>query len=418
MREAIARGLDYARARTLTLNEFDDAELVRQHNPLMSPLVWDLGHVGQQEDLWLLRGGNAQRDGVLPAEVDRLYDAFRSARADRASMPLLSPVEARRFIAEVRARAFDQLDRADQLFPFAMVEQHEHQHVETMFATHQLRDGPPLLGRGSALPRPRPVPHDAVLIPAGEFVLGVDATYELWSLDNERPATVVDLPAFRIGRVPVTNAEWQAFILDGGYHRAQWWSPRGWAHRVEHDLTRPLFWSPDGSRRRFGYSEEIRPDEPVQHVCYFEAEAYAAWAGARLPTEQEWEKACAWDPAAGRRRRWPWGDAALTAPLANVGGTALRPAPVGAYPAGASAYGVEQMIGDVWEWTSSSFEPWPGFSPMLYERYSLPFFGGDFRVLRGGSWAVAPSTIRPSFRNWDLPIRRQIFCGVRLAWDV
>ena len=148
MREAIARGLDHARARTLTLNEFDDAELVRQHNPLMSPLVWDLGHVGQQEDLWLLRGGNAQRDGVLPAEVDRLYDAFRSARADRATMPLLSPVEARRFIAEVRARAFDQLDRADHLFPFAMVEQHEHQHVETMFATHQLRDGPPLLGRG------------------------------------------------------------------------------------------------------------------------------------------------------------------------------------------------------------------------------------------------------------------------------
>jgi iron(II)-dependent oxidoreductase len=152
-------------------------------------------------------------------------------------------------------------------------------------------------------------------------------------------------------------------------------------------------------------------------VCYFEAEAYAAWAGARLPTEQEWEKACAWDPTAGRRRRWPWGDSALTPSLANVGGAALRPAPVGAYPAGASAYGVEQLIGDVWEWTSSLFEPWPGFIPMLYERYSLPFFGGDFRVLRGGSWAVAPSTIRPSFRNWDLPIRRQIFCGVRLAWD-
>ncbi len=133
MRDAIARGLDHARQRTLTLNEFDDAELVRQHHELMSPLVWDLAHVGQQEDLWLLRGGNAQRDGVLPAEVDRLYDAFRSSRADRAGMPLLSPVEARRFIAEVRARAFDQLDRADDLFPYAMVEQHEQQHVETMY---------------------------------------------------------------------------------------------------------------------------------------------------------------------------------------------------------------------------------------------------------------------------------------------
>jgi iron(II)-dependent oxidoreductase len=96
----------------------------------------------------------------------------------------------------------------------------------------------------------------------------------------------------------------------------------------------------------------------------------------------------------------------------------LRPAQAGAYPGGASAYGVEQMIGDVWEWTSSGFEPWPGFTPMLYAQYSAPFFGGDYRVLRGGSWAVGGAAIRPSFRNWDLPIRRQIFCGVRLAWDV
>jgi iron(II)-dependent oxidoreductase len=156
----------------------------------------------------------------------------------------------------------------------------------------------------------------------------------------------------------------------------------------------------------------------VQHVCFYEAEAFAAWAGGRLPTEVEWEKACAWDPATGRRRRWPWGNAAPTAAHANLGGGALRPAPVGAYPAGASAYGAEQMIGDVWEWTSSCFTPWPGFRPMLYRQYSAPFFGDDHRVLRGGSWAVGPSAIRPSFRNWDYPIRRQIFTGVRVAWDV
>ena len=108
---------------------------------------------------------------------------------------------------------------------------------------------------------------------------------------------------------------------------------------------------------------------------------------------------------------------AATAELANLGGAGLRPAPVGAYPAGASAYGAEQMIGDVWEWTSSDFTPWPGFTPMIYRAYSEPFFGGDYKVLRGGSWAVAPSTIRPSFRNWDYPIRRQIFTGLRLAWD-
>jgi gamma-glutamyl hercynylcysteine S-oxide synthase len=137
-----------------------------------------------------------------------------------------------------------------------------------------------------------------------------------------------------------------------------------------------------------------------------------------LPTETEWEKACAWDPATNSRRRYPWGADAPSEAHANLGGTALRPAPVGAYPGGASAYGVQQMLGDVWEWTASPLRPWPGFVPMIYERYSQPFFDGDYRVLRGGSWAVESAILRPSFRNWDHPYRRQIFSGVRLAWDV
>jgi iron(II)-dependent oxidoreductase len=419
MPESAARRLLQARERTLRLTAFDDAELTRQHSPLMSPLVWDLAHIGQQEDLWLLRGGNAAAQGLIPAQIERLYDAFEHPRATRVSLPLLTPREARSYLGDVRGRVFDALERSsdERLFPYVMVEQHEQQHVETMLATHQLRAGEPLLGQGAPLPPGRPVPRDAVLVPAGPFTLGVDAGDEPWSLDNERPGHTVDLPAFGIGRVPVTNGEWQLFIDQGGYDDPAWWSPRGWAHRVEAGLERPLFWSADGSRRRFGVVEEIPPDEPVQHVGFFEAEAYAAWAGARLPTEQEWEKACAWDPALGRRRRWPWGGDDW-AGRANLGGDALRPAPVGAYAGGASAYGVEQLMGDVWEWTSSPFEPWPAFSPMLYAAYSAPFFGGDFRVLRGGSWAVGGSAIRPSFRNWDLPIRRQIFCGVRLAWDV
>jgi gamma-glutamyl hercynylcysteine S-oxide synthase len=427
VREQVAAELEAARTRTLLLTDLDEPELVRQHDPLMSPLVWDLAHIGQQEDLWLLRAGDTRRLGLLPPHVEQLYDAFKHRRADRPLLPLLPPVEARAFCAEVRGRVLDVLerspaDRADDLFAFGMVVQHEAQHDETMLATLQLRQGPPVLGVGDRLPPGRPVPlgelgRDAVLVPAGEFVLGVDPADEPWSLDNERPAHRVDLPAFRIGRVPVTSGQWLAFVADGGYGEPRWWSERGWRHRVTAGLERPAFWTADGARRRFGLVEDIPLDEPVQHVCYFEAEAFAAWAGARLPTEVEWEKACAWDPVAGRRRRWPWGDAAPSSGLANLGGGALGPAPVGAYPAGASAYGVEQLIGEVWEWTSSPFQPWPGFTPMLYGTYSAPFFGGDYRVLRGGSWAVAPSTIRPSFRNWDHPIRRQIFTGVRLAWD-
>jgi gamma-glutamyl hercynylcysteine S-oxide synthase len=423
--EVAVRELERARGRTLALTDFADGELTTQVDPLMSPLVWDLAHIGQQEDLWLLRGGDAGAQGVLPAQVERLYDAFEHPRAERIALPLLPPAQARRYLRDVRGRVLDRLERsrpdtAAEVFDYGMVTQHEQQHVETMIATHQLRAGEPLLGSGTLLPPGREVAHDAVLVPAGEFVLGVDATDEPWSLDNERPAHRVHLPAFRIGRFPVTNAEWARFIAAGGYDEPGWWSPAGWAHRRAADLRRPQFWTPDGARRRFGVLEDIPPDEPVQHVCFHEAQAYATWAGARLPSEAEWEKACAWDPALGTRRRWPWGAAEPSPALANLGGSALRPAPVGAYLAGASAYGVEQLIGDVWEWTSSPFDPWPGFAPMLYRQYSLPFFGrpDEFRVLRGGSWAVGAASVRPSFRNWDLPIRRQIFCGVRLAWDV
>ncbi|MCY7396534.1 MAG: ergothioneine biosynthesis protein EgtB [Nocardioides sp.] len=419
LRERAARGLEAARARTLHLTDLDDVELTTQHNELMSPLVWDLAHVGQQEDLWLLRGGDPAAQGLLTARIEKLYDAFEHPRASRVRLPLLSAVEARTYLSDVRGRVLDGLERLDEelLFPFGMVEQHEQQHTETMLATHQLRDGANLLGPGGPLPAGRAVPRDGVLVPAGPFTLGVDAHAEPFSLDNERPAHTVEVAAFRIARTPVTNAEWQGFIDAGGYDQPHWWSPRGWRHRLSAGWERPLFWSADGRRRRFGLVEEVPPDEPVQHVCFFEAEAYAAWAGARLPTEQEWEKACAWDPVAQRRRRWPWGDTGWTPALANLGGAALRPAPVGAYPAGASAYGVEQTMGEVWEWTSSGLEVWPGFSPMLYADYTEPFVGGDYRVLRGGSWAVGGAAIRPSFRNWDHPVRRQIFSGLRLAWD-
>ncbi|SNT00317.1 iron(II)-dependent oxidoreductase [Geodermatophilus pulveris] len=421
--EKLARDLETARQRTLLLTDHDEPELLRQHSPLLSPLVWDLAHIGQQEDLWLLRRGDPRREGLLPADVEALYDAFTHPRAVRARLPLLPPVEARSYCAEVRGRVLDRLGRLgrdDDGDPFdvAMVVSHEQQHDETMLQALAVRTGPPLFGAGTPLPPGRPgVAGTSVPVPGGEFALGVDAADEPFSLDNERPAHPVDVPAFRIGRVPVTNAEYAAFVADGGYADRRWWCARGWAHRVEAGLERPQYWGPDGTRTRFGVVEAVPPDEPVQHVTWFEAEAYAAWAGARLPTEAEWEKAAVWDPAAGRRRRFPWGSAEPSPALANLGGDALRPAPVGAYPAGASAYGVEQLMGDVWEWTSSAFTPWPGFRPMLYADYSAPFFGGDHRVLRGGSWAVDPSILRPSFRNWDHPVRRQVFSGIRLAWD-
>lgn len=159
------------------------------------------------------------------------------------------------------------------------------------------------------------------------------------------------------------------------------------------------------------------PDEPVQHVCWYEADAFARWAGKRLPTEAEWERAARWDPLTGESHHWPWGDTEPTTAHANLGQGLLRPAAVGAYPAGVSPVGCHQMVGDVWEWTASDFGPYPGFRAFPYREYSEVFFGDGYKVLRGGSWATHPSACRTTFRNWDLPIRRQIFAGFRCARD-
>jgi iron(II)-dependent oxidoreductase len=270
-------------------------------------------------------------------------------------------------------------------------------------------------------PRPSagaPLPAE-VLVPPGSFTMGTSS--EPWALDNERPAHRVDLPGYVIDAAPVTNGQYAEFIAEGGYRVPRWWSAAGWRHRVDNDLVAPQFWREETSggwwRRRFGVVEPVRPDEPVVHVCFHEAAAYAAWAGKRLPTEAEWEKAARWDPATGRSRRFPWGDADPTPERANLGQRHLGPAPVGAYPAGVSPLGVHQLMGDVWEWTSSGWHPYPGFEMFPYPEYSQVFFGGDYRVLRGGSFGTDQSAVRATFRNWDHPVRRQIFSGFRCARD-
>ncbi len=213
----------------------------------------------------------------------------------------------------------------------------------------------------------------------------------------------------------MSNAAYAAFVEDGGYTDPRWWHPGGREWLITSGKRTPAFWSRDGDgwqRRRLGRAEALPMDEPVQHVCWYEADAYARWAGRRLPTEAEWEKAASWDPVAGRKRLYPWGD---SGEHANLGQRLLRPSPVGSYPDGASAYGVRQMIGDVWEWTSTDFHGHPGFRSFPYKEYSEVFFGGDYKVLKGGSWATHPVSGRPTFRNWDYPIRRQIFAGFRCA---
>ncbi|MGW2388200.1 ergothioneine biosynthesis protein EgtB [Streptomyces lydicamycinicus] len=425
LRERAASALLAARDRTRLLTTcVEHPDLVAQHSPLMSPLVWDLAHIGNQEEQWLLRtvGG---RDALRP-DIDSVYDAFEHPRSERPSLPLLAPDEAHGYVAEVRGRVLDILESAplhggpllDAGFAFGMIAQHEQQHDETMLITHQLRTGPAVL----TAPEPPPAPDDLlpaeVLVPGGPFTMGTST--EPWALDNERPAHRRLVPAFLIDTTPVSNGAYQRFIEAGGYEEQRWWAEAGWAMVQEHKLRAPLFWKRDSGqwlRRRFGVTEPVPPDEPVLHVSWYEADAYARWAGRRLPTEAEWEKAARHDPATGRARRYPWGDEDPTPAHANLGQRHLRPAPVGSYPDGQSPLGIRQLIGDVWEWTASDFLPYPGFAAFPYREYSEVFFGDGHKVLRGGSFGVDPVACRGTFRNWDLPVRRQIFAGFRTARD-
>ncbi|WP_330278862.1 ergothioneine biosynthesis protein EgtB [Streptomyces sp. NBC_00056] len=426
LRERARTALLTARDRTTLLTScVEGPELTAQHSPLMSPLVWDLAHIGNQEEQWLLRAV-AGREAMRP-EIDPLYDAFEHPRSERPKLPLLAPKEARGYAAEVRGRALDVLESTpfhgtrltEAGFAFGMIAQHEQQHDETMLITHQLRAGAPAL----TAPDPDPVSPtfrgpSEVLVPGGPFTMGT--TTEPWSLDNERPAHARLVPPFHIDTAPVTNGAYLAFMDDGGYDNSRWWTPEGWALVRDNGLRSPLFWRREAGqwlRRRFGVTEVVPPDEPVVHVSWYEADAYARWAGRRLPSEAEWEKAARFDPASGRSMRYPWGDTDPTPERANLGQRHLRPAPAGSYPAGESPLGVRQLIGDVWEWTSSDFLPYPGFAAFPYREYSEVFFGPDHKVLRGGSFAVDAVACRGTFRNWDYPVRRQIFAGFRTARD-
>src|SRR5439155_4862081 len=394
----IEAGLEGARARTLALlAPIDDADLVGQVSPLMSPLVWDLAHVGHYEELWLLR--NVVGAAPTNALFDDVYDAFKHPRRDRPSLPILGPAEARAFVAGVRARALDvlatvDLESDDPLlrdgFVYGLVAQHEHQHDETMLATIQLMENfahpdadewrpTPVLGSEKGALRASGFP-EGVSIDGGTFAIGTDE--HAWVYDNERPRHEVELAPFRIDRTPVTNRQYRAFVDDGGYHDSRLWSDAGWEWRQDAAVEAPQFWQREGSgdwsRRRYRRREDLPPDEPVQHVCWHEANAFATWRGARLPTEAEWEAAASHDGEPG---------------------------------------GPQQMVGDVWEWTATDFAGYPGFVSFPYREYSEVFFGPEYKVLRGGSWATDTSVRRATFRNWDYPIRRQIFSGFRCAAD-
>jgi gamma-glutamyl hercynylcysteine S-oxide synthase len=350
-KEAIAERLAEARERTLDLIEpLDDAQLNRVYSPLLSPLAWDLGHIANFEELWLVQtiGGREPLHG----DLGRFYDAIENPRRARGELPILRDAELRAYLADVRERTLEVLDGLDGTlgpdgddpllrdgFVYSMLLAHELQHNETMLQLLQMVDGYEPV-RAEFRPPPLSVPEqpEAIAVAAGAHEIG--APPEGFAYDNERPRHTVELAAFEIDRTPVGNRAYARFMDETGAEP-------------------PLHW------------DRAEPDAPVIHVSWHEADAFARWAGKRLPTEHEWE----------------------------------------------AAHEHLDRVGVAWEWTSSHFLAYPGFEAFPYREYSEPFFGEEHRVLRGGSWATHPSVMRPSFRNWDLPQRRQIFAGIRCARD-
>ena len=416
---AVVDALAEARKRTLALVEgVSDADLERVHSELMSPLVWDLGHIAAFEDLWLVHRWAGE--SMVRPDLARVYDAFETPRARRGELRFLRCAQAREYLQQVRERALDALERrgvGDGMLP-EMVVRHEHQHGETMLQTLNLARLDGYQPSGRVPPRAGPGGHtglEMVEVPAGDFELGVG--HEDFAYDNERPRQRRFVEEFRIGRTPVTNASFLSFVEGGGYQRRELWSDEAWRWKQQYDIDHPLNWSDDGREWRIGGFEPLDPDKPVVHVSWFEADAFARAHGARLPSEEEWEKAATWDQETGQTLRYPWGSASPNQDHANLDQLGFGTAQAGAHPAGEAPSGCLGMLGDVWEWTSSEFRGYPGFSAHPYREYSEVFFDARYKVLRGGSWATRRRVATPTFRNWDLPARRQIFAGLRLAVD-
>ena len=428
-RNEIAALLTEARERTLLLIQtVSEDDLRAQHDPLMGPILWDLGHIGHFEALWLDRNLDGKVEFV---EMPGMYNPFEHPRRVRGVLPLPTLGATLDAMAEIRERVLERLERVDlesddpllrDGYVYQMVLQHVYQHNETMLQTLQLKSGAPYAPASRReLPR-RGAPNGPdgrmVRIETAGATIGTDDRRRAY--DNERPRHAVDVAPFWIDRTAVTNGEYLDFMNDGGYRRPELWSEAGLAWLLESKAEAPKYWwRAQGSWLRRSMDRVTAPDPaaPVIHVCYHEAEAFARWAGKRLPSENEWEIAASWDGGHSIGRDYPWGTADATSREANVDQLAFDVAPIDAYPANVSPSGCYGMIGDVWEWTSSDFAGHPGFSAFPYSEYSEVFFGTEYKVLRGGSWATRPGAIRNTFRNWDYPIRRQIFSGFRCARD-
>jgi len=393
---------------------------------IVNPFRWELGHVAFFYDVFLLNHLDS-----TPFMIDRamdMYNSFTVEHDNRWGLRLPSRQETLSYMARVRDKVVARLAGKEptpaETYCYLLAVMHEDMHAEAFTYMRQtleyeapsLKPAPEAMRAGAA----EGGLSGDVEVGCGLFELG-STPDQPFVFDNEKWAHAVEVASFSIARAPVTNAEFAAFVDDGGYLKEALWSPQGWIWRGRRGAMRPTCWCrSDGGwlRRDFDRIVRIEPDASVSQVCWYEAEAYCTWAGRRLPTEVEWEVAASTGPDSSggigkSKRRYPWGDEPPTAAHANLDTQLLGCVDVAGFAAGDSAWGCRQMIGNVWEWTASAFYPYPGYvvdSP--YREYSAPWFG-DRKVLRGGSWATRSRLATNTYRNFFPPYRNDIFAGFR-----
>ncbi len=413
-----------ARRRLLELVlDLDDDQLRVPRLAVVNPILWEIGHVAWFQERWCLREGSG--DPSVLASADELYDSAAVQHDTRWELRLPTRAETLAYMTRVLEAAVMRLehgaDRAEfrgAAYCARLATLHEDMHGEALVYTRRTLGYPPPRTANALVPGAGSLPGD-VEIPGGDFELGAAPTDE-FTFDNEMWSHTRRVEPFRIARAAVTQGEFARFVDDGGYARRELWSDAGWRWRIAEDADHPLHWRREDARwtsKHYDRYVELRPHTALLHVNWFEAEAFCAWAGRRLPTELEWEVAALGErdehgALARRKRAFPWGDQPPNPELAHLDLRDDEPCDVGAYPSGDSAFGCRQMIGNTWEWCASDFAPYPGFVAGPYAEYSAPWFTGH-KVLRGGCYATRARLIRGTYRNFYTPDRRDVLAGFR-----
>ncbi|MEC4806868.1 MAG: SUMF1/EgtB/PvdO family nonheme iron enzyme [Jaaginema sp. PMC 1079.18] len=398
----IREALIQCRDRTLSLFDLlTPNTFSSQAHPEFSPVGWHLGHIAFIESFWILE--QIAGDKALYPQYHQLFAADGLPKEKRQALPDVTFI--RDYLRQVRDRVLAYLDRApvepnERLWWWLI--QHESHHNEIISFILQLHHPHPLPTATSG--EVSPIVADMVTIPAGTFSMGNNAPD---AIDNESPAYSIYLDTFQIDRYPVTCAQYRQFIQAGGYQTQQYWTKDGWQWLQTHPVTQPRYW----------LDSTARDNHPVCGVNAYEAEAYAAFVGKRLPTEAEWEKAARWDATTGKSLLYPWGDAQPSVAWCNCDRAHSGTTPVNAYPQNRSPLGCQEMLGNVWEWTASWFAGYEGFAWFPYQGYSEAWFDNQHRTLRGGSWATRPWVLRVTARNWYNPWVREVLAGFRCAAD-